>query len=368
MILPLYEGNTQLNYSNPKIEIAQFNAFVPCNRAKVLLGNIGLISKIYFYELNRTHNKGFYLKNLKSCLNTLILRIAAANELKKKIEKDLPDSVFYTFWFNQWTMILSLIKHKNKLRLVTRAHGSDYKEEQTNTTLLFRYFQLQQVNAVLAVSEYAKKYLVSKFKAKAEKIIVNHLGIKPSPALSPADPAQLNIVSCSSLIPLKRVHLLPEILKNVSIPASWTHFGNGPEMEKVKKKCAELPANINVQLMGYVPNENFLEFLGKNPVSFFMNVSEYEGLPVTLMEAISCGIPLVGCNICGVPEIVNEQTGFLIPANFDSKKVAKIIEREHREGKIYTSQYRERVTEFFLNNFSDEKNYKRLATRLANMN
>jgi glycosyltransferase involved in cell wall biosynthesis len=157
-------------------------------------------------------------------------------------------------------------------------------------------------------------------------------------------------------------------MKNISIPASWKHFGNGPELEKIKKKCAELPPHINVQLIGYVPNPNFLEFLRSSSVSFFMNVSEYEGLPVTLMEAASCGIPLIGCDICGVPEIVNEQTGFLIPVNFDSKEVAKLIEQQHNNQKIYSSKNREKIRNFFLDHFSAEKNYKTLATLLANMN
>lgn len=73
--------------------------------------------------------------------------------------------------------------------------------------------------------------------------------------------------------------------------------------------------------MGNVPNELFIQFLKNNAISFFINVSTREGIPVSMMEAISCSIPLIGTDVCGVPEIVTRDTGFLIPVDFEPKKV-----------------------------------------------
>jgi glycosyltransferase involved in cell wall biosynthesis len=366
IVIPLYEDNYHLLYSNPKLEIMQFNAFAPCNRMKILFLNLPAIISVFLFEYRKTHNRAFYLKNSRQLFNTLILRVAAAGSLEKVLKKDLSQSVFYTYWFNQWTFILSLLKKKHPmLKLATRAHGSDYKEEQTGTTLPFRYFQLKMVNCIFPVSEYAKIYLHEKFNCDPRKIIVSRLGIENLRTSAPVDSDKLIILSCSSLIPLKRVHLIPQVLRNIKTSIHWVHFGSGPEMENIKLQCNGLPGNISTDLKGFVPNPQFLSFLSEHPVSFFLNVSEFEGIPVTLMEAISFGVPVIGTNVGGVSEIVNETTGCLIEKDFDPVKVASYIETEHHKKNIYSAEKRKQIQEFFRLNFFSGTNYSTLAARLA---
>lgn len=369
IIVPLYGGNTKLVYNDPKIEIRQFDAFSECNRISIFSRYFGLISKIFLYELYKTQDKSFYLKNFKTLINSLILRINSAKKLQKEIESNTSDSVFYCYWFNQWVFILSIIKTwDSSLKIVSRVHGSDYKEEQTKRTLPFRYFQLSKVNYIFSVSEYAKKYLIDKFKVKSEKIIVSRLGLPNVSQLSPVCSDRLVIISCSSLIPLKRVNLIPEILKNITLPVEWRHFGAGSELEKLINQNTELPANVKATMMGHVENEKFIQYLGNNPVSFFINVSENEGIPVTLMEASSFGIPLIGTDVCGIPEIVTVETGTLISLNFSPKEVAGYIEYAHKSGEIYTYEYRKKVQEYCKKFFTAQSNYTQLAINLSELN
>lgn len=52
----------------------------------------------------------------------------------------------------------------------------------------------------------------------------------------------------------------------------------------------------------------------------FIHLTETEGgVPVCISEATSFGIAVIGTDVCGVPEIVNNQTGFLITVAFCSK-------------------------------------------------
>ena len=91
-------------------------------------------------------------------------------------------------------------------------------------------------------------------------------------------------------------------------------------------------------------------------VNLFINVSELEGIPVSLMEAISFGIPIIGCDICGVPEIVNEQTGLLLEKDFDVKEAAAKIEL-FLGSKASDINFRKGVKLFWNENFNADKNY-----------
>lgn len=367
-VVPLYEGNTRLAVEAPNLKIEQINAFVPCNRLKILLRRFPLVARVFAYEFIKTHNKSFYLSNFRACINNLLLKVAAADALHLRIQHRYSDTVFYSYWFSQWAFILSLLKARHpELLVATRAHGSDYKEEQTGKTLAFRYFQLKTITRVLPVSAYAKRYLETKFKVPTEKIVVSRLGLSQPTGKAPVDAAQLTLVSCSSLIPLKRVHLIAEALRMVTLPLRWFHFGDGPERAALEKAIRSLPANVKAELRGYVPNPDFLRFLVSTPVSFFLNVSENEGIPVTLMEASRLGIPLIGTDTCGVPEIVVPETGFLLPVEFQPQDLAARIVSEHQKGDIYSESYRQRVASWYSSYFAAANNYPALADTLYNL-
>jgi glycosyltransferase involved in cell wall biosynthesis len=186
--------------------------------------------------------------------------------------------------------------------------------------------------------------------------------------LAPVNKDKLTIVSCSSLIPLKRVHLISEILKHISLPVDWFHFGTGEELQKIKNINTQLPPHINVKMMGYIENKKFIEYLENNVFSFFINVSENEGIPVSLMEAANCGIPLIGTSVCGIPEVVTQETGTLISLNFDPKEVAQFIEKTHLLGDIYKYENRVKIQNFCNNYFSAQKNHTQLAKFLSELN
>jgi len=283
--------------------------------------------------------------------------------------KDIgPSTVFYAYWFMQWMSALSITKRKHAdLKVVSRVHGADYDEDQVKSTLPFRYFQLDKVNRIFPVSHFAANYLQNKFRVSKEKIEPAHLGLLLNERLAPVNNNKLHLVSCSSLIPLKRVYLIIEILKHIKQDVMWTHFGDGPMMDQIRQKVLSLPATVSCQLKGHVSNQEFITYIKGEPISFFVNVSESEGIPVTMMEAISMGIPLIGTSICGVPEIVCKETGFLIDKDFDVTKAAALIVEEHSKGKIYSNEFRKGVQQFYRENFYAPENYQHLAQSLANV-
>ena len=73
-------------------------------------------------------------------------------------------------------------------------------------------------------------------------------------------------------------------------------------------------------MWGFQDNEKIMDFYRNNPIDIFINVSTNEGVPVSIMEAISFGIPIIATNVGGTNEIViNNITGWLV----DKDKVEK---------------------------------------------
>jgi glycosyltransferase involved in cell wall biosynthesis len=61
------------------------------------------------------------------------------------------------------------------------------------------------------------------------------------------------------------------------------------------------------------------------PVDVFVNVSSTEGVPVSIQEAISCGIPVIATAVGGNPEIVSEQNGILLSPDPQPDEIAAAL-------------------------------------------
>ncbi|WP_020528959.1 glycosyltransferase family 4 protein [Flexithrix dorotheae] len=104
------------------------------------------------------------------------------------------------------------------------------------------------------------------------------------------------------------IESIPEIIKEVP-NLFYIHVGDGPEQEKLIMRTKDL--NI----------ENYVSFLGKrNDVrelvvasDIFVMPSKYEGLPISLLEALFCGLPSIIYNNYGVKDLViNDFNGFVV--------------------------------------------------------
>lgn len=136
----------------------------------------------------------------------------------------------------------------------------------------------------------------------------------------PENGTPFHILTCSRTSPEKRLERLTESLKlwqNGQL--KWTHIGSGPLDEKIHALAAELQQQnplVKVEFEGYKKNAEVKKWLRENPVHLFVNVSDTEGLPVSVMEAASFGIPCAATDVGGTRELVNSGMGWLEPADF----------------------------------------------------
>jgi len=252
------------------------------------------------------------LKN-KVAINSWLIASQLANVINSEISSN---TVMYSYWLDDKALALSILKSKNnQLKVISRAHRWDiYEEEHLYQYLPFRKFLFSQLNAIFSISLDGVNYLKTK---GANRVKLSRLGTIQDKKINDGDQGEtLNIISVSYLIKRKRISLLLDaiaLLDREGIKIKWTHFGDGPELSSLQIRSKNLK-HIVADFKGFISNEVLLQWMSENAnSSLLVNLSESEGIPVSMMEAMSFGIPCIGTEVGGVAEIIEEsKNGFLL--------------------------------------------------------
>jgi glycosyltransferase involved in cell wall biosynthesis len=132
----------------------------------------------------------------------------------------------------------------------------------------------------------------------------------------------------------KRVHLFPTILERLQssgIPFRWTLVGEGAERAVLEQQMKGAPPAQTVSFAGKVPYSQVPQLLLQHDV--FLLASDYEGLPLSMVEAMGAGlVPVVSELPSGIRELVDETTGIRVaPDNVVGYAEAIIWLHEHRD-------------------------------------
>ncbi len=342
------------------VEVKEFKCGSTFSVKKLVFRRSGLIMKLFLKEFWSPKRKKHYKGNYKFHFNNLLGIINDAEKFQNELGKhELTNAKIYSYWFGPWGDIMCMVNviSNKKYPFISRVHGYDYDVDQRKEGFIpFRDFQMKYIHQISAVSEYGYNRIGKEYPA-FKNISVSRLGVTDNGDNPMNENELFHIVSCSSFIPLKGVHLIIEILKRLTFTVKWTHFGDGPLRDRIYSLAQELPENIDVNFKGFVANDVIIEFYKKEPIDLFMNVSELEGIPVSIMEAISFGIPSTGCKICGVPEIVTAQSGFLFEKEFEINDAVAQIVIYQKLTKSDKFKFREEVKTFWKKKFDADVNY-----------
>lgn len=237
----------------------------------------------------------------------------------QKNNLDPQDCLFYTYWFDHAAAGIAAAKRQfPELKLVSRAHGYDVFEEQYYDPPFWpcRHTVLKSVDTVFSASSAGKNYFIAHYPEFSGLFETAFLGVQDPGFLNHASQDGIfRIVSCSMFRPEKRVErILNGILHAATLRPNqrfeWTHVGNGPDRDELQRLANNtFPANACAYFSEYTDNEALLQLYRDKPFDVFINVSKTEGIPVSIMEAISCGIPVIATAVGGNVEIVTEQNG-----------------------------------------------------------
>jgi colanic acid/amylovoran biosynthesis glycosyltransferase len=359
--------------------VVVFEAFINWKNfspLRVLTGNVFSILGIYLNECLSTKK----IINFKAAISILASNIFKASEVRRHIdEHGLSETIrtapFYSFWFYD-CIYLAWMKKKGMIgRAIARAHSGDLYEDHISIKdrVLLRNFQVRYLSMILPVSRIGTQYLQNKYKSAQKKIRTIYLGSEDPVMTNPFSTDSFVIVSCASLRHHKRIHRIAEALTHVNIPITWHHFGSenldtdDPKIGEYVKWKDLLKAKQNVTYIshGYTDNQDLFEFYRTIPVNFFVSLSAAEGIPVSIMEATSFGIPVLSTDVGGCREIVTEQTGKLIPLETSVESIAGML-TALSSSDMNTKQFRQGVRKFWEQNFDRQHNYIELFKALDN--
>ncbi|RJE90073.1 N-acetyl-alpha-D-glucosaminyl L-malate synthase BshA [Paenibacillus sp. 1011MAR3C5] len=125
-----------------------------------------------------------------------------------------------------------------------------------------------------------------------------------------AAPDEKILMHISNFRPVKRVSDVVEIFERVSkrIPAKLLLVGEGPELTKIQCKIKNMGLEDRVHFLG--KQEDVAQVISMADV--LLLPSEKESFGLVALEAMACGVPTIGSNAGGIPELVTHgETGFL---------------------------------------------------------
>jgi len=289
--------------------------------------------------------------------------------------------LFYTYWRGGSTLAFArLSAERAATGAMTRVHRYELYEDSFAPPFQPWHPALyERLVLTAAISKHGFDYLRAAGVAP-ERLTLSRLGTEAPPGLAAASPdGVLRVVSCSFVISVKRVPLMAEALLALakSLPAQairWTHFGGGPELDLVRERtAAERPPNLECNFPGQVTNQIVLAHYAQQPVDVFLLLSTSEGLPVSIQEAASVGMPIVATDVGGVSELVGSDNGVLLPPNPTVEEIVaairgRLVESDPEERRAMRAASRQRWAEGFNAQINHEHFAQKIRVHLNALN
>lgn len=358
------------------LEICRYNAQITTKDKFNALPKIFTV--LFISELFRAIFK-FKIAPKPILFKILFMDIVRSNqiiwELKKLIatqKLDLNNTIFYSYWHDYKSLALARLSKKNsQMKTIARAHRWDiYFYANKFPYLPYKNFILKNLTRTISISDDGVKYFNNLLSINlSDKISVSKLGKinNRNPQITKSN-SQVIICSCSTIISVKRVEKIVDVLSSLNLEnIQWIHFGDGILRGAITGYASEKLRSIDFKFRGIVPNSEILDFYASNYVDLFINLSESEGIPVSIMEALSAGIPVLATNVGGTSEAVNDKNGFLISKDFEVNDVVKIIENYLQSSPVNQTNYRQNAYNFWQENFEATKNYTQFAHELLTL-
>jgi glycosyltransferase involved in cell wall biosynthesis len=154
-----------------------------------------------------------------------------------------------------------------------------------------------------------------------EKVHTVHYGIEPPPSVTPGSGDELGFaedalnVACVAAFEPRKGHLvlldaLREML-DADVPVRCALVGTGPEEQRVRRRAAELGLAEHVRFLGW---RDDVDAILAGSDALVLASLDHECLPYVILEAMAHGLPVVGTDIAGIPEEIEDgRTGRVVP-------------------------------------------------------
>lgn len=215
-------------------------------------------------------------------------------------------------------------------------HGSDLHRDQH----MLRE-KVAEAAFVATISEYNRRVILDVCGPQcAGKVEVIHCGVdtevfRPHGEDRRSDSGRPFTVVCTGkLYEVKGQKYLIEacrLLRDRGVEVACEFVGDGPDREMLARRVAEVGMEDCVRFHGRVTQHRIAQILAEADILAAPSVpasdGRREGIPVVLMEAMACGVPVAASDLSGIPELVEHgETGLLVPPG-DSTALADALQR-----------------------------------------
>ena len=334
-----------------------------------------LVSSFFLKEISYLHKKHkLSLTAFYYALKATICLMRNYEGLKRSLKKHGSDFIIYTYWLDSFAYAACLLKNEGLVsRVISRAHSFDVYEERRPLKYmpLKRQFS-RSFDLVLAISNNCKNYLCNIYDFPNDNIEVSRLGVSIRTKQSqPTPDGYLSVISVSFCTNVKRIDKLIDSLSILSMNypdmmIKWYHIGDGPLFKNLQKEANNKLSCKNIQhkFLGHLSNIQVRDFMQNNSLDVFVNLSEYEGIPVSIMEAMASGIPVVATTVGGVSEIVNEKNGILLN---DHPTTTEIFSALSKISYFKSKKIRQAAFNTVNEYYNAEKNYPMFLSRISEL-
>lgn len=280
--------------------------------------------------------------------------------------------IYYSFWntYYCYSMVRERRRHPN-VRIISRLHGFDlYHERVPGGRQPLKHQMEKGTDGLIFLGDFARRYYQEKIqdaKFSDTKLYVCPLGTEaPARRMPPPSDGTWRILSCSSVIPLKRVERIVDGLAAVKaeeIRIHWTHIGDGEGLEELRKYAGKRLRdrdNIQCTFAGQMEHEKVIEYYEREQVDCFITTSSTEGVPVSVMEAMSYGIPVIATSVGGIPEMI-QGNGILLSSDPNGEEVAAALQKMCCMEQADMAAMKDRSYELWESRFAIEATARRLA-------
>ena len=134
------------------------------------------------------------------------------------------------------------------------------------------------------------------------------------------------ILSVGRFVPIKNYSMLIDVFAGIvhdHPEAELVLVGDGPLRNKLESQVSDLGIEDSVSFPGYIPHQELPKYY--NEADLFVLSSKHESFGMTLLEAMSCGIPVVAPHVGVIPDIVDDAfSGIVYPTGSNDELVEAI--------------------------------------------
>lgn len=291
------------------------------------------------------------VKVLDESTNSFFSILTAIKKLVTEFSPDIIHSHRYKENLLAWLASIG----RPKTKLVATQHGmpeiSEVKQDiktGLRTSFIFRLLSCCFDRTVL-VSEEMWQELKGSYGFSDKSMVVIHNGVAIPTVIDKQDRPRLVVGSAGRLFPVKNFNLFIDIARQVVAQNDKIDFiiaGDGPLRFELEEKINRYGIQDRCYLAGHQEN---MEAFYKN-IDLYINTSLHEGIPMSILEAMVYGLPVVVPKVGGFPEIVQSNIqGFLIEGRNQNdyiERLLQLIDDKHLRTKM-SKAARKRVVDCF---------------------